>query len=793
MKIWIWMLWLGIWSTLNSLTAQSLPTEARGLWVTRWDFQSPADICQIIANAKAFHFNFILFQIRGNGTVYYPSAVELSALKMRGGEFWDPLQTVLEIAHSSQLAVHVWFNVYPGWSGVTWPADQTQLRRQHPDWFIRDHAGLPQPLNPHYQWLAPTQPEVQQYLLSLCRELIQRYPIDGLHLDYVRYPGPGYSYDEPSRQVFKTKYGMAPVSFQPEWSDFRRQAITNWIARLSPVIQKINPPVILSAAVIQHSFARKYLYFQDASNWLSQQMLDFVSPMIYQENSELFETLARELLTEAAPRYVFPGIMTYHPAQTVEQIERTRRLGAVGHCLFSYARLFPKHQPGNIVQELKRRVYQDPAKWPDFPWKASAAQRRVPIIGKISTFPTPVLEQQPFHVICKLKKATVPKTSGPSPAKFQLTLLWSTDENFEKPHQISMHRLAHSAAIYQTDFPIPGQSIQSRFQFRVRITADPDEWRVNLTNQNGNLNSDQNQGADIEMPSVAVGGSSLQTIAIHAAQPTFTPTTDFGPPLEKIQGIAVDPVGKIWVSLQARRCVQVFEPDGAEAAFSPLNGGLDADGRWVPFANLHGIAINSQGEVFVGNSGLKNWVFKFSSQQGQAWPGFEVSFTPGALTCDTRQHVYLLHHWGNRWAVYNVTGDLLTTGILAGVSQCQDLAVTPDGEHLYLVGNPAGNIFKLHRSATGVEFSGSATPFQHWRGVGGVHIDPQGQMYISQTYSGRIILLDSNQQLLDVLPRQAEPLAAPRFVTTDAAGSTLYSVGLGAESPMQIVRWEQQK
>jgi uncharacterized lipoprotein YddW (UPF0748 family) len=50
--------------------------EARMLWVTRWDYKTPEDVRAIVANAASLNFNVILFQVRGNGTVFYPSAIE---------------------------------------------------------------------------------------------------------------------------------------------------------------------------------------------------------------------------------------------------------------------------------------------------------------------------------------------------------------------------------------------------------------------------------------------------------------------------------------------------------------------------------------------------------------------------------------------------------------------------------------------------------------------------------------------------------------------------------------------
>ena len=93
--------------------------EIRALWVTRWDYRSPEDVQRIMDNAAKFNFNMVLFQVRGDGTVLYPSAIEpwvdVPGLK---GKYpaWDPLQTAISAARKHKLQLHAWINLYVGGS-----------------------------------------------------------------------------------------------------------------------------------------------------------------------------------------------------------------------------------------------------------------------------------------------------------------------------------------------------------------------------------------------------------------------------------------------------------------------------------------------------------------------------------------------------------------------------------------------------------------------------------------------------------------------------------------------------
>ena len=96
---------------LKSLTCYGCDEEVRALWVTRWDFKEPSDVAKIIENADAMNFNMILFQVRGNGTAFYPSEHEPWAWELTSEDAattgvdpgWDPLRLAIDHAHARGL------------------------------------------------------------------------------------------------------------------------------------------------------------------------------------------------------------------------------------------------------------------------------------------------------------------------------------------------------------------------------------------------------------------------------------------------------------------------------------------------------------------------------------------------------------------------------------------------------------------------------------------------------------------------------------------------------------------
>ena len=134
----------------------------RAIWVTRWDYKSPRDIAIVMENCKTAGFNTVLFQVRGSGTVMYPSRLEPWADELGGRDpGFDPLAVACQEGHRRGLSVHAWANVIPGWHGDKPPANPRQLYNARPEWFWHDSAGRRQPLG-WYSSVNPCYPEVRR-------------------------------------------------------------------------------------------------------------------------------------------------------------------------------------------------------------------------------------------------------------------------------------------------------------------------------------------------------------------------------------------------------------------------------------------------------------------------------------------------------------------------------------------------------------------------------------------------------------------------------------------------------
>lgn len=321
----------------------------KAIWVARSAYRSPDEIIQIMDRVCSAGFNTVLFQVRGEGTVYYASSIEPWAAEYGGkAPPFDPLTVACREAHRRGMALHAWVNVMPAWRGANRPSDPRQLYNAHPDWFWYDQKGRRQPLGRFYLSLNPCLPEVRQYLANLMREIVTRYPVDGLHLDYIRFPmdevpkGIDYPYDKRTLTLFKQATGKRPQDDRAAWNRWRGEQVTAVVREIRTMQRKARPDMLLTAACGADMDEYKRFYFQDGAAWLRAGLLDAVFTMNYATRSQTFRGRQDAWVRAAPSRMVIPGLGEYlhqNDQLTVEQLKLARQYGR-GFAIFSYQSLF---------------------------------------------------------------------------------------------------------------------------------------------------------------------------------------------------------------------------------------------------------------------------------------------------------------------------------------------------------------------------------------------------------------------------------------------------------------------
>ncbi len=336
--------------------------EARAIWMDAGAIPKTEDeIRKIIKKYADLNINIILPEVVARGYTIYPSSLIDRDPRFEGAI--DPLPVIIDEAHKHGMEVHAWVWVFR--AGYT--KDRGAILKKHPEWVEINKFGEDLSANGGL-WICPAIPEARKFLINLFSEIVMKYDVDGLHLDYIRYeiqsPTP-YGYNEYTRSLFEKQYGIDPLNIdrlsynQIHWNRFRERQINTFVQSVSQEIRSLKPGIIISAAVGSDINVARLNLMQNWQNWVDNKWIDFITPMTYMNNTEKFKNLvASQEETINSKAILVPGIGLHtHKDRadiTAEQIAITRMLNTEGQALFSSSHLQDSHQ------QMLKKIYIKP-------------------------------------------------------------------------------------------------------------------------------------------------------------------------------------------------------------------------------------------------------------------------------------------------------------------------------------------------------------------------------------------------------------------------------------------------
>jgi len=391
-----------------------IDTEFRGFWADAFHigFKSQSQIDDMVARAVIGNYNAIVpevlaYQDTGLSAhgAYWDSAIVPKASDIIGD--FDPLEYMVEQAHEAGLEVHPWLVAFR--VSLSWPPAGNSILSDHPQWLMvprSEIGGGPARIDGKYT-LDPGSPDVQEYLMSIVRELVSNYEIDGIHWDYVRYivedaGYPAYTwYTQSGLARFQriTGYsGTPPVDYGP-WNDFRRREITEVVRRAQAEVAVIssNPrqPLRHSAALITWGNApadfedtSAWGLFQNWREWMEEGYLDAGIPMTYYDYDVYPSWYRNWVDQEMVWRYdrhmvVGVGIYLNSFANSVIEIEYARSAGADGICTYSYASTSGSRD-WDWYPYVGGTAFAQPALPPPMPWRDPNTATEGYVYGRVT-------------------------------------------------------------------------------------------------------------------------------------------------------------------------------------------------------------------------------------------------------------------------------------------------------------------------------------------------------------------------------------------------------------------------
>jgi uncharacterized lipoprotein YddW (UPF0748 family) len=342
---------------MNRRLAQA---EIRAVWLDRGTIVragSEQELAKIFDRLSQAGINTVFFETLNASYTIYPSQVAPQQNPLIRG--WDPLAAGVKLAHERGIELHAWVWVFA--AGNQRHNEILNLNSDYPgpvlaanpDWANYDHLGNIIPVGQTKPFFDPANPELRQYLLKLYEEIVTRYKVDGLQLDYIRYPfqdpvaGRSYGYGQAARTQFQQLTGVDPVNITPsqgelwqKWTTFRTEQVDSFVAQVSQELRKKRPNLILSVAVFPLPEAERIQKIQQHWEvWARRGDIDLIVPMTYAQDTFRFQRLAQPWIasTQLGSTLLVPGIrlLSLPTVGAFDQLQLVRDLPVSGYALFA--------------------------------------------------------------------------------------------------------------------------------------------------------------------------------------------------------------------------------------------------------------------------------------------------------------------------------------------------------------------------------------------------------------------------------------------------------------------------
>ncbi len=330
--------------------------EVRGVWITNIALSGlyhATFLDEVLHDISTHQINTIYPGVWSQGKTFYPSQVAPQSFSVG-----DILQTTVQASQRQGLRVIPWFEY-----GLK-ITDDSQIAQQHPDWLTRNVAGSiyinPQPQPPKLPFLQglsrslsganhvvmnPAHPQVQEFMVNLLTDVVERYNIDGIQLDDHFVLPVAFGYDPYTKRLFQQEKGYPPPAdpYNPEWMRWRADKVTQLMAKISQSIKQKKPDLIISIAPNSPAFAYRES-LQDWPTWVRRGYVDEVVVQAYRPTvAEVNVVLAdpeinalRQLAPIRVGLYTGPGWQAQTSTEIAAQIQAGRNKKYDGFVLFPW-------------------------------------------------------------------------------------------------------------------------------------------------------------------------------------------------------------------------------------------------------------------------------------------------------------------------------------------------------------------------------------------------------------------------------------------------------------------------
>lgn len=363
-------------SSFTPMLASSPKHEVRAVWLTTiggldWPHsyaqsarsieKQKQELRNTLDRLQRAGINTVLLQTRIRATTIYPSAYEpwdgcLSGVPGRSPGY-DALAFAVEECHRRGMELQAWVVAIPvgKWDG----AGCRRLRSRYPSMIKKIGAD---------GYMNPERPETAEYIAKICAEIVGGYDVDGIHLDYIRYPEDWtIKVSRPQGRAYITQIVRAVAN--------RVHAMKPWVKMSCSPVGKFDD----LTRYWSHGWNAYTRVCQDAQGWLREGLMDELFPMMYFRD-EQFYPFAINWAEESSGRIIAPGLGIYFmsprernwPLSDITREMQVLRRHGMGHAYFR-SRFFTDNTKG--IYDFARAFDAHPALVPPMTWATKSTPK----------------------------------------------------------------------------------------------------------------------------------------------------------------------------------------------------------------------------------------------------------------------------------------------------------------------------------------------------------------------------------------------------------------------------------
>lgn len=361
-------------AVVYSLGTPVRKVEVRAIWLDRGTIvrcNGPRELRSLIKDLARIGFNVIFFETVNAGYPIYPSKLLPQNPFISN---WDPLSVAIEAAHSSGVELHAWV-----WTFAVGNTKHNLLIGKEPQylgpiietkgrsWALSSQDGkIRIEMQPEI-WVSPANKKACNFLIELFSEIVQNYNVDGIQLDYIRFPfqknHSQMGFDFITKNAYKQATNKLPKLEGVENLHFREwkaKLISDFVKEVSFKLRLIRPNLKISTAVFAFGHATRMLLIQqDWEEWVRNSWIDSVYPFYYSYTKEEIKTKLQNTKENVGDQaLIIPAfnLRVLNIGEFAERITTARNSGVLGFGLFA-----AEHLDKTKQELLKKGVFREKA------------------------------------------------------------------------------------------------------------------------------------------------------------------------------------------------------------------------------------------------------------------------------------------------------------------------------------------------------------------------------------------------------------------------------------------------